>query len=211
MLHTHSSPSESTQSTSHILVVQSLVSQHKCSECSPQHQPCSDTTNRLWPWFPLPPQPCKPRHKQKCPSIYQTARKMQWLWRSDLMYFFSTNPYLVVVRGHFWSWTSAVGLFFMRGRLCPLQGHRALRAPCDQARVCHCAGSLAIRRALNAAPSCTLAKLLSGKRNSSLLTGCRRLRRVVPSWCSFCFSSPLLGASPCPARVQSLAAQLQGQ
>lgn len=88
----------------------------------------------------------------------------------------------------------------MRGPLCSLQSHRAsacLQAPCDEARVCHCVGSLALRRALKAAPRCTLAKLLSGRWNSSLLAGCHRLRRVVPFWCSSCSSSPLLGASLC--------------
>lgn len=48
-------------------------------------------------------------------------------------------------------------------------------------------------------------------RNSPSLAGCRRLRRAAPSQCSCCSSSPLPGASPHPAREQSLAALLPGQ
>lgn len=139
---------------------------------------------------------------------------MHWLQSSNLAFFFSTNLYLVVSEatsgaGHqlyiYFSWED---LYALCRATEPLP---ACRRPVVRHVFAIVWEVLAIRRALKAAPSCILAKLLSGRRNSSLLAGCHRLRRAAPSCSSSCSSSPLLGASPCPARVQSLAALLQGQ
>lgn len=160
------------------------------------HSPMGQDINNNPPAFPKPPEGCTDYKAQtSCPFSLPTYT--WWCKRPPLELHIS-----------------CAFIFHEGTSLCSLQGHgdsACLQQPRGQARVCHCVGSLAIRRALKAVPSYTLAKLLSGRRNSSLLAGCHRLRGAVPSRCSSCSSSPLLGASPCPARVQSLAALLQGQ
>lgn len=110
---------------------------------------------------------------------------------------------------------TSCGFVLHRGTsLCSLQVPRAsacLQQPCIWAHICHSVGNLTIRRALQANPSCSLARLLSGGRNSPLLAGCHRLRRALPSQRSSCSYSPRLAASPHPAGEQSLTALLQGK
>lgn len=88
---------------------------------------------------------------------------------------------------------SCCGFILQRGTcFCSMQGPRAsacLQQPRGKARVCHSAGNLDIRRALQAAPGCSVAKALLGGRNSPSLAGCHRLRGAVPSRCSACSSS----------------------
>lgn len=146
------------------------------------HSPAGQDTNTNAPAFTKPPEGCTDYEAQtSCP--------------------FSLPIYTWWCRRPFLELDISCGFIFHERTSLLTAGLQSLCLPADALWSGTClplCGNLVYQESFESCSSCTLAKLLFGRRNSSLLAGCHRLRKAVPSWCSSCFSSPLLGVSPCP-------------